>query len=105
MSDTPPQKNYLAEIALALSVVAFSGMGLFLIQWGQALAQVDSINENGSRALTQFKREQQQTNEVVKDKLHEIDKRTQRTEILLEGIADKLGVHHNGNNHNGGRLP
>jgi len=96
MSGERQSKSYLAEImagiAVAVSMYALTGVISFSHEWGEAQADIDKMNRYGSEALIEHEKEQQLVNEDVHDALHLLDKRMQRNEIILEGIAEKLGV-------------
>lgn len=87
------KRNWAAEIALGLSVVAFSGMGLFLVQWGQAQERIEQLDRHGSTKQNQFERESRAQVEEMREQLNTIDRRSRRTEDLTESIAEKLGVY------------
>lgn len=82
MSDE--RKNYLAEIALAFSVTAFTGAGLFLIEWGEARAQIVQAAEDVDE-LDQWR--QGHTRDYQK-----LIQQSARQTAILEGLAARLDV-------------
>jgi len=84
-------RNYAAEIALGLATVAFSGMGIFLVQWGTAQADVDHLKDEIVKHEQRLD-EAGRIRDAIREDIHKIDKRGERLEVMLEGVANRLGV-------------
>jgi len=89
------REGVMVKLALALSTVAVSAMGIFLVQWGRAQETVANQGRHGvaiEQDLEHHKEAQDRLNHQVSRQLGRLDLRTARTADLVESIAKKLDV-------------